>query len=168
MYFVYHNDATSLTDTHLYPLRYATLAMDHQNCANISIDVSEGCSKPLPSYLAETCAWQSPTPSFPSCLCKSWRNKSCTLWRKSETNWHVRQSISWLIGEPQWTMAHTCSNTEHKASRKTWRRIDLVRFNTTCWHPRLLIVVQAPPVLLSLSCWFVVLQQDQGIASTPR
>jgi len=42
--FEYHNDTMSLGDTHLCPLQYAALPRDCQNCANISIDVSEVCS----------------------------------------------------------------------------------------------------------------------------
>lgn len=44
MYFAYHNDAMFLSDTHFCPSQCAALARDRQNCANVSIDVSEGCS----------------------------------------------------------------------------------------------------------------------------
>lgn len=137
MYSAYHNDATSLNDAHSHHRsRFAALARGRLRCSGVSIGVPEDC----PLSLVRLHVYRPPiVTSSPSSFCRSWYSNIYTIWRRSEINWHACVYLVSLYkrNRVRKVRSLTCNSTEHNASRKTCRRIDLIRFITTWWHPRL-------------------------------
>lgn len=131
---------------------------------NIFIDDSEDYRlfRNLWTLARVTERWPSCSFFFPSFLGMLLRNMTCTLWSRPKNSNTITFPILSIV--VNWlTDLITCNNTEHSASKKIWRRIDLVRFNTTCWQPRVYMVVHTPLSSLGFAS-DEVSQQDQGTA----